>query len=494
MTQQKLARILQYTLRIAILVWATYEAYMHQVKGILVAPNAHAYCPFGGLESLYKLILSGGYIQKIMPATIALLIITVLLVILLNRAFCGWICPLGTLQSLFDRLARFLKIKKIRVPQTVEKYLQYVKYVGLVVILYFTWRIGDLVYAAYDPWAAYAHIGAGWEEFSADFLIGGIFLLAALIGSLWLPNNFCRYFCPMGAFLGILSKFSPTRIHRNTQSCINCKKCDRVCPAQIAIATEPKVKSMECLSCGECVAVCPVNNTLNYSAGGKITLKWLVYGITTIVVFFGSVQVTKLLGYWKTGYSSATDLLTNTTGVKDPANIKGSMPLDVVAKEFNVPVEAILKQFNFPPDTNTSLMIKEIAQANGKSAEDVKAFIAEYLGLPTPSGESSSHKETETPASTPAPAATTPAPVPAAATPAVTSTVEHATPAAGTVDIRGRTTIGELIGYGMTAEKFKQVTGKDLPENKDLLLKDFASANGLDMEQLREQLQQAVQP
>ena len=209
------ARIFQYGVKCFILGLATYLAVMHQFRGILEAANAHAYCPFGGLESIYKLILSGGYIDKIMPATMILLGITVLMVVVLNRAFCGWICPLGTLQTLFDRLARFLKIKKVQVPQSLETKLQYLKYAGLVVILYFTWRLGELVYAPYDPWAAYTHLAAGWSELYEEFLIGGLFLLAALIGSLWLPNNFCRYFCPMGAFLGILSKLSPTRIARS---------------------------------------------------------------------------------------------------------------------------------------------------------------------------------------------------------------------------------------------------------------------------------------
>jgi len=106
MKERTVTRTVQNLTRLAILVFATYVALMHQLKGVLVAPNAHIYCPFGGLESLYKLIISGGYITKIMPATMVLLVTTIVLAILLNRAFCGWICPLGTLQTIFDRLAR----------------------------------------------------------------------------------------------------------------------------------------------------------------------------------------------------------------------------------------------------------------------------------------------------------------------------------------------------------------------------------------------------
>ena len=200
-----------------------------------------------------------------------------------------------------------------------------------IVILYFTWRIGELVYAPYDPWAAYAHIAAGWSELYGEFLIGLLFLIAALVGSLWLPNNFCRYFCPMGAFLGILSKLSPTRIARNEKTCINCKKCDRICPAQIDISTKPVVSSLECLACGDCVAKCPVDKTLEFHAARKFRLPWLSYGVLTVLLFFGPVWIAEQLGYWKTGYVSAAEALTDQSGKNNPANIRGSMTLEMVS-------------------------------------------------------------------------------------------------------------------------------------------------------------------
>lgn len=479
------SRMFQYGIRIAILVFATYLAVMHQLKGVLAAPNAHVYCPFGGLESLYKFLASGGYVTKIMPATLILFIITLVSVLVLNRAFCGWICPLGTLQMLSDRLARALRIKKVTVPQTVERFAQYLKYVGVVVILYFTWKAGELVYDPYDPWSAYAHIAAGFEELYGEFLIGSIFLLVALIGSLWLPNNFCRYFCPMGAFLGILSKLSPTKIVRNEKTCINCKKCDHICPAQIAISTKPTVTSPECFSCGDCVAVCPVKNTLGVQVQRKLPLNWFVYGIATLVIFFGSVEIAKLTGIWKTSYSSATEALTGDSGAKNPELIRGSMTLAVVAKEFGIPAEAFVKHFNLPEATNPEMMLKEIATANNLATEtfveEVKEFIMEEQGKhgATPSEKSEEPAATAAPEQTVAPEQTA-APQESAATPAA-------------VDIRGKTTMGELLGFGITKERFKEITGVEMPEDNAMKLKDFAEANGLDHEVIKDELIKAVQ-
>lgn len=502
MQTKKIPRIFQYTTRIAILVFITYEAIMHQIKGVLAAPNAHVFCPFGGLETLYQLAVTGGYVKKIMPATLVLLVGSILLAIVLNRAFCGWICPLGTLQMLFDRIARFFKIKKVKVPVTLEKYLGFVKYIILVAALYFTWRAGDLVYGAYDPWAAYAHLSAGFEELYSEFLIGSIFLILALVGSLWLPNNFCRYFCPMGAFLSIFSKFSPSKIARNEQSCINCKKCDRVCPAQIKISTEPEVKSGQCLSCGDCIDVCPVNNTLDYKFRGKTTLRWLVYGIATLIVFFAPVVIAKQAGWWKVNFSDAQEVLIDASGVLNPYNIKGSMTLESVLKEFNVPREEFLKGFNLPDDTNDGEMLKNIAASNDLEVEAFRELIAQYLQKQNPDLIFEG-AETHEPAEG-APPAEEPTTIPAVQeTPAETPKMEQngeqhpqtesTSESPPPVDIRGKTTMGELLEYGLSKEQFKELSGIDMPDDAALKLKDFADQHGLDRESLREKFTEALQ-
>ena len=125
-------RIFQYVTRIGILAFITYVTIVHQLDKS-GTPNIHAFCPFGGLEALYKLLVSGEYIPKLFPSVVILLGGTVLLTIVLNRAFCGWICPLGTLQAIMDKIARFFKIKRVQVPASVDRYLSYIKYLILLI-------------------------------------------------------------------------------------------------------------------------------------------------------------------------------------------------------------------------------------------------------------------------------------------------------------------------------------------------------------------------
>ena len=79
MKERTLTRIFQNGTRLFIVVLATYFAVIHQLKGVLGAPNAHVFCPFGGLETLYKFLAGGGYIKKIFPATMILFAVVVVL-------------------------------------------------------------------------------------------------------------------------------------------------------------------------------------------------------------------------------------------------------------------------------------------------------------------------------------------------------------------------------------------------------------------------------
>lgn len=84
-----------------LLIWISYESYMHQVLGGGKSPSIHALCPYGGLESFLTLLMTGTYVNKIYMGTMVLFVLTVVLVILFRRSFCGSICPFGGLQEFF---------------------------------------------------------------------------------------------------------------------------------------------------------------------------------------------------------------------------------------------------------------------------------------------------------------------------------------------------------------------------------------------------------
>src|SRR5450759_108188 len=83
-------------------------------NGLVVTATAEAFCPFGGLETLYKYFTAGGtFVSHTHLSNIVLLVATLAVALLLRSAFCGWICPLGFLQ---DLISNFSSVLQKRIP------------------------------------------------------------------------------------------------------------------------------------------------------------------------------------------------------------------------------------------------------------------------------------------------------------------------------------------------------------------------------------------
>jgi len=83
----------------------------------------------------------------------------------------------------------------------------------------------------------------------------GILFLTTIVLNLWIPRFYCRFICPLGALLSILSRFSLWRIGKTQKECINCDFCEMNCEG----ACEPsgKIKTGECILCMNCLNECP---------------------------------------------------------------------------------------------------------------------------------------------------------------------------------------------------------------------------------------------
>ena len=90
----------------------------------------------------------------------------------------------------------------------------------LIVFTVGAWIGGKLLIRPYDPWVAWMHLSeikGAWREFPIAFVL----LLLIIIGSVIISRVFCRYLCPMGAFLSLLNKISPFQVYRDLKNIIN---------------------------------------------------------------------------------------------------------------------------------------------------------------------------------------------------------------------------------------------------------------------------------
>ncbi|EHP87756.1 4Fe-4S binding protein [Methanotorris formicicus] len=204
-----------------------------------VSLSSFCLCFFGVIE---KFILKGTVGQLIVK-----LIVIVLLTLILGRIFCGWMCPLGFLFELSYKLrAKLFKTKKLpTVNEKIHNKLIYLKYIILIASLILTYHFLTYAFCQVCP--------IGFLTNLYGTVISFIILIIFIIASFFIPMAFCRYFCPLGAFLSIFS-IKPLFQLKTNNNCVRCKLCEFKCPMQIKI-TE-KIDQKECIRCFECKSAC----------------------------------------------------------------------------------------------------------------------------------------------------------------------------------------------------------------------------------------------
>lgn len=238
-------------------------------KGLpfLASASLHAVCPFGGVVSIYQFATVGTFVQKIHESSFALMAIGFVLAVLFGPVFCGWVCPLGTIQEFISGFGRKRLRKRFNkfVPAKLDKWLRYLRYLVLAWVLYMTAVTGTLIFSEYDPYFALFNF---WS--SEVSLIGLGILVVTLVLSFFVERPWCKYACPYGAVLGLTNLFRVFSIRRSEATCKADGACSILCPMNIPVDSLTVVRDHQCISCLECTseAVCPVANTVVFSTAG----------------------------------------------------------------------------------------------------------------------------------------------------------------------------------------------------------------------------------
>ena len=237
-------------------------------KSIPLVPEAslHSICPFGGVVSIYQYISTGTYTQKIHGSAFVLMIIVFLLTLIFGPVFCGWVCPLGTVQEFVSKLGEKIFRKKFNkfIPYKYDKYLRFLRYIMLGWVIYMTAQSGKLFFGDIDPYFALFNFWTGEVAVTGLIVLGVVLVL-----SLFIERPFCKYACPYGAVLGVFNLFRIFQIKRSEATCTSCGVCDRNCPMNIPISSEKTVRDHQCITCMKCTSeqACPINNTLELMIG-----------------------------------------------------------------------------------------------------------------------------------------------------------------------------------------------------------------------------------
>ncbi len=225
--------------------------------------GVEGWLPIAGLMNLRYLVLSH-HVPLLHPAGMFLLIAFLAISFLFRKAFCSWLCPVGTISEYLWRAGQKMFGRNFQLPRWIDLSLRSLKYT---LLGFFAWAVSSM---AVDELGAFmdSPYGIIADVKMLNFFrnigeTGAVVLSVFAVASLFVQNFWCRYLCPYGALLGIASLASPTRIRRNAESCIDCGKCAKACPSALPVDKLVTIKSAECTGCLECVAVCPAQNTLS---------------------------------------------------------------------------------------------------------------------------------------------------------------------------------------------------------------------------------------
>ncbi len=192
-------------------------------------------CPIGAIQNVTAAVFGTGYIIPL--AVVLFFVLPLLTALFFGRTFCAAVCPLGAVQDL-------LAIRPLRLPVWAEHAFGLVAWVYLAAAVMFAATASAWVICRYDPFVAIfrllpiGKIAEGWgrqdPELNPWAITGtlGTLMLAAgfvLIG-LFVARPYCRFLCPYGAILGLLSRISGRRAAITPDQCIQCRLCEDACP------------------------------------------------------------------------------------------------------------------------------------------------------------------------------------------------------------------------------------------------------------------------
>jgi len=268
-------------------------------------PGVEGWLPIAGLMNL-KYTLLTGVVPDVHPAAMFLLLAFVLISFVARKAFCSWLCPVGTLSEWLWEGGRAIFGKNFQAPRWLDVPLRGLKYLLLGFFGYAvaSMTVPDLTGFVSSPYGLVADVKM-LNFFRHVGTAEAIVLGALLVGSVFVKNLWCRYLCPYGALVGIVARVSPTRIRREAYACIDCAKCATACPSLLPVDRLVTVTSAECTGCLDCVAVCPAEGALRLSVGrSRAVPTWAVVAAMAII-FFGIFGYANLAGRWHSNIPDA---------------------------------------------------------------------------------------------------------------------------------------------------------------------------------------------
>lgn len=265
--------------------------------------GVEGWLPIEGMMQ-FKYVLARREFPQLHPAAFFLFVAFALISLFFRKSFCSWICPVGMISEYLWKFGRVVFGRNFHIPRWMDLPLRSLKYL---LLAFFACAVATMSAAAIADFVASPYGLVVDVRMLNFFRFAGTTTVTVVVGlilaSVLVRNFWCRYLCPYGAWMGLISMFSPARITRDESACIDCARCAKACPSALPVDRLVQIRSAECMSCLECVAVCPAKDALSLQFAAPAKLRrvvpaWqLAAGIA--VIFFGLVGYAKLSDHWQ---------------------------------------------------------------------------------------------------------------------------------------------------------------------------------------------------
>ena len=264
--------------------------------------SVDAFLPIGGLMA-FKYFLFTGIVEPVHPSGFIMFVAILGVSLIMKKGFCGWICPIGTLSQYVWMAGEKIFGRNFRIGKFTDISLRSLKYIllGLFVFLIGI-AMAPTMMLLFMITDYYKVVDVRMMKFFTEMSSLTLWVLVALVALSFLYKNFwCRYLCPYGALLGLVSRLSPFKIRRSEEKCVHCHACTKHCPTLIDVEGKEVVKSEECFGCLTCVSRCPAEGALDLTVKTGKTVRevkpWL-YPVILIILFYLFIGIGMVTGNW----------------------------------------------------------------------------------------------------------------------------------------------------------------------------------------------------
>ena len=239
----------------------------------------------GAVHAWLGWIATVQFLSAVFAVNVAVIIGLVALTLLFGRVYCSVICPLGVFQDIFAKFGKWSKKNRYSYSPALNVW-RYTLFALMIVAIIF--GIGSVV-GALAPYSSYGRIVhslfapvwqwgnnilAGyaermesytfytteiWMRSLAVFLTAVVTVVALAILAWRNGRTYCNSICPVGTFLGFLSRFSLYRPTIELAKCNSCGLCAKNCKASCIDSRNHKIDYSRCVSCMDCIGKCHKN-------------------------------------------------------------------------------------------------------------------------------------------------------------------------------------------------------------------------------------------